>query len=219
MYNKNALILFASNGNNIGKTTTSKKFTEFLSNNIDTENHLTQVKSFANPIREISKTYFNILFSNPMGITFEDLYKRDNKNKPLKEFFPEEYFKIYPQYEEYNIRDIVNLFSDQIQLLSSPYVWANYALKDINNLIDISCSNNVIIYDDFRRPLEYTYLKENLENVKILTIYLDKKDVTNQVNTTYEGNLSDFPFDIKFTFNNDYSNLNELFFTIKDLLH
>lgn len=222
----NYLILFASNGNNIGKTTTASRLSYFLYENLNKKikdskdydewlsntDYNTQVKSFATPIRDISNSFFKILFNGQDKITFEKLYQRENKNRPLKDFFPEDAFNACPEYKEYNIRDIVNIFSDQIQVISSEYIWADYALKDINNFIrNYSNTNNILIYDDFRRPLEYFYLKEHLKNVKIITIYLDKENPSEQVQTNYEGLLKDFNFTITFTFKNDYSNIYDLF--------
>ena len=42
-------------------------------------------------------------------------------------------------------------------------------------------------------------------------MYLDKEGNKSQVNTSYEGQLKDFNFDIKFTFKEDYNNLEDLF--------
>lgn len=222
----NYLILFASNGNNIGKTTTASRLSYFLYENLNKKikdskdydewlsntDYNTQIKSFATPIRDISNSFFKILFNGQNKITFEKLYQRENKNRPLKDFFPEDAFNACPDYKEYTIRDIVNIFSDQIQLISSEYIWADYALKDINNFIrNYSNTNNILIYDDFRRPLEYFYLKEHLENFKIITVYLDKENPSEQVQTNYEGLLKDFNFTITFTFKNDYSNIHDLF--------
>ena len=64
-------------------------------------------------------------------------------------------------------------------------------------------------------------MKKNLDSkvYNIITIYLDKEGNKSQVNTSHEGQLIDFPFDIKFTFKEDYSNIDELFSKIKNLLH
>ena len=84
----NYLILFASNGNNIGKTTTANRLSYFLYENLNKKikdskdydkwlsntDYNTQVKSFATPIRDISNSFFKILFNGQDKITFETFF-------------------------------------------------------------------------------------------------------------------------------------------------
>ena len=238
---KHTIILFASNGNNIGKTTTAKQLRGYLHNHFNNpkkelnewkviNGYMTSVthtiynNSFADPIRKITKSLYYILFNDDRSYTFEGLYNQTYKNLPLSEVFGENKFKDYPELKEKSIRDLVNDTSDQLQNVINENLWAGYARRDI---VFKSINQNheandcIFIYDDFRRPLEYNYLKKNLDSkvYNIITIYLDKEGNKSQVNTSHEGQLTDFPFDIKFTFKEDYSNIDELFSKIKNLLH
>lgn len=239
--NKHNIILFASNGNNIGKTTTAKQLKEYLHNPFNAPKkkldewkvindfmtsvtHTIYNNSFADPIRKITKSLYEILFNDNLSCTFEELYNQTYKNIPLSVIFGENRFKDYPELKEKSIRDLVNDTSDQLQKITNENLWAGYARRDIvfktvnqNN----SNSDCILIYDDFRRPLEYNYLKKNLDSkvYNIITVYLDKEGNKSQVNTSHEGQLIDFPFDIKFIFKEDYSNIDELFSKIKNLLH
>ena len=239
--NKHNIILFASNGNNVGKTTTAKQLKEYLNNHFNNpkkelneweviNGYMTSVthtiynNSFADPIRKITKSLYDILFNGEQSCTFEELYNQTYKNSPLSEIFSEDKFKDYPELKEKSIRSLVNETSDQLQNIINENLWAGYARRDIVfKTINQNNTNNhcILIYDDFRRPLEYNYLKKNLDPkiYNIITVYLDKEGNKSQVNTSHEGQLTDFPFDIKFTFKEDYSNTDELFSKIKNLLH
>lgn len=219
---KHTVILFSSNGNNIGKTTTANRLEEFLGNkytitgaNKDTSINIFN-NSFANPIREITKSLYGILFNDDKSWSFEELYTQDYKNVPLSVIFSEKKFEDYPELEEQSIRGLVNLLSDQLTVITNENLWAGYARRDIifksitQNKIGANC---IFIYDDLRRPLEYNYLKDNLDSnvYNTITVHLDKEGNKSQVNTSYEGQLKDFNFDIKFTFKEDYNNLEDLF--------
>lgn len=239
--NKHNIILFASNGNNIGKTTTAKQLKESLHNHFNdpkkkldewkvvndfmtSVTHTIYNNSFADPIRKITKSLYEILFNDNRSCTFEELYNQTYKNVPLSVIFGEDRFKDYPELKEKSIRNLVNDTSDQLQKITNENLWAGYARRDIifKSINQNNRANDCIfIYDDLRRPLEYNYLKKNLDSevYNIITVYLDKEGNKSQVNTTYEGQLTDFPFDIKFTFKEDYSNIDELFSKIKNLLH
>ena len=152
------------------------------------------------------------------------LLNQTYKNIPLYIIFGEDRFKDYPELKEKSTRDLVNDTSDQLQNITNENLWAGYARRDIvfKTVNQNNTKNDcILIYDDFRRPLEYNYLKNNLDPkvYNIITIYLDKEGNKSQVNTTHEGQLVDFPFDIKFIFKEDYSNIDELFSKIKNLLH
>ena len=211
---KHTVILFSSNGNNIGKTTTANRLKEFLDNKYTSVNIFNN--SFADPIREITKSLYGILFNDDKSCSFEQLYTQEYKNVPLSVIFGEDRFKDYPELKEKSIRDLVNDISDQLQKITNENLWAGYARRDIifksttQNKIGDNC---IFIYDDLRRPLEYNYLKKNLDSnvYNIITVHLDKEGNKSQVNTSYEGQLKDFNFDIKFTFKEDYNNLKDLF--------
>lgn len=169
------VILIASNGNNIGKSTTARLLKDHLGG---------EVMSFADPIRKQVKELYMGLCTHP---TFDELYTQERKNEPIL--------------EGKSIRELVNEYSDLVQKMISPQVWARIAL---NNILKSDAS--LIIFDDFRRVIEYEYLKDHLE---VFTIYLDKVNKI-QVDTPYEGQLENFEFDLKFTFDEDYSNTPEL---------
>ena len=211
---KHIVILFSSNGNNIGKTTTANRLKEFLDNKNTSINIFNN--SFADPIREITKSLYGILFNDDKSCSFEQLYTQEYKNIPLTVIFGEKRFKDYPELKEQSVRGLVNSLSDQLTVITNENLWAGYARRDIifksttQNKIGDNC---IFIYDDLRRPLEYNYLKDNLDpNIyNTITVYLDKEGNKSQVNTSYEGQLKDFNFDIKFTFKEDYNNLEDLF--------
>ena len=238
---KHTIILFASNGNNIGKTTTAKQLNKYLNNHFNISkkelnewkiinDYMTSItytiynNSFADPIRKITKSLYEILFNDNLSCKFEELYNQTYKNVPLSVIFGEDKFKDYPELKEKSIRDLVNNTSDQLQKVINENLWAGYARRDIvfKSINQNHEANNCIfIYDDFRRLLEYDYLKKHLDSkfYNVITVYLDKEGNKTQVNTTYEGQLKDFLFDIKFTFKEDYSNIDKLFSEIKNLLH
>ena len=178
-------ILIASNGNNIGKSTTARLLKDHLGG---------EVMSFADPIRKQVKELYMGLCTHPTFDelyerypTFDELYTQERKNEPIL--------------EGKSVRELVNEYSDLVQKMLSPQVWARIAL---NNILKSDAS--LVIFDDFRRVIEYDYLKDHLE---VFTIYLDKAD-KNQVHTPYEGQLENFEFDLRFTFDKDYGNVQEL---------
>ena len=207
-HQNNIIILLASNGNNIGKTTTAGSLSNYIKDNY--KNVSVSKRSFASPIRELAKTYLDVIFHIHPKLNFDSIYTQENKNTPLSNFISEDNFKAYPKYKDRSIRQVVNELSDQVQELTSKYVWAQYAVNDILLRANKNKSN-IIIYDDFRRLLEFEYLSENLPDYKIITVYLDKENKQNQMDTSYEGLLKDFPFTLTFTFTNTYDNIQNLF--------
>lgn len=190
------IILLASNGNNIGKTHFAKSF---VSNHDDY-----RVLSFARPMRVIaSSIYAKLTQKHPKN--FYKLYDT-NKNKPFDPTSDLPFLKESP-------RGLVNNISTIIQGLYGREIWAYSMMSTIKS----SLHSNFII-DDFRREIEYDYLKDNLE-ANIFTVYLDRETLPDQVHTEYEGLLKDFNFDIRFTFKDDYSNTKDLNKLIEEMLN
>lgn len=215
---KDVIILLASNGNNIGKSTTAKLFKEYLDKYTYTNTH---VLSFAEPIRkQVELLYSTCISTGSDNFSFRALYTQEDKNTKLGEIFFKKDLAFAPQLGEMTPRLLVNQYSDLIQEFISPQVWAHASylsiLDKVNNNEPYTC--NVFIFDDFRREIEYNYLKNELPSFDIITVYLDKEGEKNQVSTAYEGQLKDFDFTHKFTFDNDYNNFDELIdLVLKDI--
>lgn len=207
---KDTIILLASNGNNIGKSTTAKLFKEYLDKYTYANTH---VLSFAEPIRkQVELLYSTCINTSSDSLSFRSLYTQEDKNTKLGDVFFKNDLAFASKLREMTPRLLVNEYSDLVQEFISPQVWANAAylsiLDKVNNNKPYSC--NVFIFDDFRREIEYDYLKEQLPSFNIITIYLDKEGIKNQVSTSYEGQLKDFNFTYTFTFTEDYKNFDDL---------
>ena len=189
------VILFASKGNNVGKTTTAKNYSQTLESS--------EVYSFADPIREYCNSLFkyNYLFSE----RFTDFYQyRHLKNTRITDHIKEA--KAYPDLEGLTFRDFININSDRLQEEEGYYIWAKKALEHIH-----SSNNKFILIDDFRRITEGGYLLSCLKDCNIISVNLIKDNVENQIETSHEGLLTDFNFDIEFKFDADYNNILDLF--------
>lgn len=62
--------------------------------------HTIYNNSFADPIRKITKSLYEILFNDNRSCTFEELYNQTYKNIPLSVIFEENRFKDYPELKE-----------------------------------------------------------------------------------------------------------------------
>lgn len=190
------LILIASRGNNVGKSTTAKLYSE---RNILTS----EIYSFATPIRNCC----NDIFKNKYEFDkkFTDYYNiRELKNDLIENHFN---VKSFTELQGITFREFLNNFSTNMTITNGKEIWAKKALSHIEQ-----SDNDLILIDDFRRSIEIDYLIKNLDsqNYNIITIYLIKDLVQNQVKTEYEGLLEDYKFDIVFSINNDYSNIDDL---------
>lgn len=200
--NKNTIILLASNGNNIGKTTTANLLAEHLKEHVNVH-----VMSFAEPIKQqVSLLYATCISSNSEIDSFSSVYTREDKNTQFQDLFFKSNLAFAPKLREMTPRLLVNQYSDMIQELISPNVWANAAYLSILNKLHDNGKPDVYIFDDFRREIEYSFLKEELKCFDIITVYLDKEGLKDQVSTSYEGQLKDFNFTLRFTFNQNYYN-------------
>lgn len=207
---KDTIILLASNGNNIGKSITARLFKEYLDKYTYANTH---VLSFAEPIRKQVELLYSTCITSTQGpLSFRDMYTQEDKNTKLGDVFFKNDLHFAPKLREMTPRLLVNEYSDLIQEFISPQVWAHAAylsiLDKVNNNKPYTC--NVFIFDDFRREIEYNYLKEKLPSFNIITVYLDKQGEKDQVSTSYESQLRDFKFTHKFTFDSNYSNFNSL---------
>ena len=215
---KDTIILLASNGNNLGKSTTAKLFKEHLDKYTYTNTH---VLSFAEPIRkQVELLYSTCINSTEGPLSFRGMYTQEDKNTKLGEVFFKNDLAFAPKLREMTPRLLVNEYSDLIQEFISPQVWAHAAyLSILDKVKNLPYTYNVLIFDDFRRRIEYDYLKEELPSFNIITLYLDKEGEKNQVSTSYEGQLKEFNFTHKFTFDNDYNNFDNLIdLVLEDIL-
>lgn len=204
MFNMKTIILFASRGNNVGKTTTAKKYASTLNS--------VEVYSFANPIRDHCDFLFKRKFN--FDVKFTDFYQyRDMKDKLISDFVKDA--DNFSDLDGMTFRDFINQSSDEHQQSIGTFVWAEYGLKYIKN-----SDKNIILIDDFRRRTEGDFIKNHLKhlNYKFITVYLIKEDVKNQKHTHHEGLLEDYNFDIQFKINSDYSNLSDLFHKLNKLI-
>ena len=214
---KDYLILIASNGNNIGKSTTAKLFKEYLDKYTNANTH---VLSFAEPIRKQVELLYSTCITSTQGpLSFREMYTQEDKNTKLGDVFFKNDLAFAPKLREMTPRLLVNEYSDLIQEFISPQVWAHSAyLSILDKVNNLPYTHNVFIFDDFRREIEYDYLKEELPSFNIITLYLDKEGEKNQVSTAYEGQLKNFDFTHKFTFDTKYNNFNNLInLVLKDI--
>ena len=193
------IVLFASQGNNIGKSSTAKNLSELLAETTD-------LYSFADPIRDHCNTLFEFEYKVKSG-KFTDYYSnRSLKNKNIYDTIKDE--SANPKLTKYTFRTFINDMSDEYQKLKGKDVWAKMAVDFIQ-----TSSAKVILIDDFRRDVEGNFLIENLnpEEFNLIFVFLIKEGIKDQVDSSYEGLLKDFSFDITFNINSDYSNMPELY--------
>ena len=193
------IVLFASQGNNVGKSSTAKNLSELLAETTD-------LYSFADPIRDHCNILFEFEYKVKSG-KFTDYYSnRSLKNKNIYDTIKDE--SANPKLTKYTFRTFINDMSDEYQKLKGKDVWAKMAVDFIQ-----TSSAKVILIDDFRRDVEGNFLIENLnpEEFNLIFVFLIKEDIKDQVDSSYEGLLKDFSFDITFNINSDYSNMPELY--------
>lgn len=189
------IILLSSNTIGVGKTTTSNKIVEQLTN--------AKRVAFAGFIREQLSLIFQISGIDPKYLQ-EPTYSTV-KNKPT--IVDEEYNPIV-------IRDLLCDYSDLVQKHFGENYWATSMLDYV-----LDSDYDYFLVDDLRRPIELNYLKQTFGEENILTVYLTKVDKEvaklSETSSNYEGQLDPSIFDIQFEFNSDWSNTNELIDLIK----
>lgn len=190
------LIFIASRGNNVGKSSTAKLYAK--SSNLNSE-----IYSFASPIKDFCNNVFKTKYK--FEKSFTDFYN----DRSLKNDLIENHYDVQEFSELHNLtfRQFLNNISTVLAVTHGQNLWAERALEYIEE-----SNNNLILVDDFRREIEINYLINNLnkKDYNIISIYLIKDFVQNQVKTEYEGLLEDYKFDIVFNINNDYSNIDDL---------
>lgn len=190
------LIFIASKGNNVGKTTTAKLYSEH-------SNLSSEIYSFANPIKDCCDNIFKTKYK------FESKFTEFYNNRKLKNNLIRDHYNIkeFIELDNLTFRQFLNNLSTRLAAAYGQILWAEKALTYIEK-----SKSELILVDDFRREIEIDYLVNNLnkENYNIITVYLVKDSVKNQVKTEYEGLLEDYKFDIVFNIDNDYSNMNDL---------
>lgn len=190
------LVFIASKGNNVGKTTTAKLYSEH--SNLNSE-----IYSFATPIKDCCNDIFKTKYK--FKTKFTDFYNdRKLKNDLIKDHYK---IKEFIELDYLTFREFLNNLSTRLAITYGQNIWAEKALTYIEK-----SDAELILIDDFRREVEINYLINNLDkkNYNIITVYLDKDSVKNQVKTDYEGLLEDYKFSIVFNINNDYSNIDDL---------
>lgn len=200
MLNKK-IILIASNGTNIGKS--------HLARMIRRSYVSTRILSFADPLKDccdkaLAKRYPFLEKS------FKDYYSiRKYKDTPLKVINKD----IKDNYKDYTLREFLIKISDNNKKHRGYDCFIN------TSVIDCKLSgSDIIVFDDFRLPFEYDKLTEIVDRKNILTLYLDKKNSKSKNKNSYEGALEYFNFDLKFTYTEDYNNLEELLDLLENFL-
>ena len=176
MINKK-IILISSSGINVGKTSLAKYLNSKYSNS--------EIKSFADPLKQCCDKEFNKLYPF-LKKTFGQYYSiREFKDKPINSLNTNMKDKV----SKFTLREFLIKISNLYKNRKGPYCFIKDSVDDC-----IFSNKSLIIFDDFRIPFEYNFLKESFGSNNILTIYLDK-DNTTQTNE-YEGLLKNFDFDI-----------------------
>ena len=201
MLNNKQIILIASAGTNVGKTTLSTHLNKIYSNS--------EIKSFADPLKQCCDIEFNKLypFSN---MTFTQYYSiREFKDKSINSLNSNMKDKV----SKFTLREFLIKVSNLNKNRKGPYCFIKDSVDDC-----IFSNKSFIIFDDFRIPFEYNFLKDTFGKDKVLTIYIDKDGSVKKPSNEYEGLLNNFEFDIKFKYTKDYSNFNQLLDIIKNKL-
>ena len=189
------IILLSSRTANIGKSTLADTLVKELPDSSKT--------SFANAIRfSVADTLNNIGIDKDI---FEPEYY--TKTKGVKTKHDESFNKFVT-------RDLLCDFSDVIQIHLGEQCWAKAMVSTITEL-----NTQYIIIDDLRRNIELEYLQSVYGKENIVSVYLDKEDVNPIISKTannYEGQVNPDTYTIKFTFNKDWSNTDQLISQIKE---
>lgn len=191
------IILLASSGVGVGKTTTANLF----------------VKEYKNSKRiafmDNLRSHLRYIFEDITTKDLLDFYTDKLKSMPLGTNLPE--------YPEFIPRKLVNDYSNIIQDNFSIDVWGRQFAKIVDSI-----SENIIICDDWRREVEYNYLVSKYGKLNILTVYLEKPDkvqpLLDKASEKLENQLSNFDFDVKHRFTPNWSNINELYAKINSKL-
>ncbi len=158
--------------------------------------------SFALPIKQVCYSLYlemmTLLGVSP-EVTYQE-YIQDKKDIPLNNVF-----RTTPRHQYCE-------GSAFITSLSVPEVWGLVALNSIRQAEAEGIE--YIIIDDWRRELEKDVIAQH-PDINIVTLYLDKEDRPEAVNTTaatasFEGLIDPDKCDVQFTFEKDWSNAQDI---------
>jgi hypothetical protein len=187
------IILLASDGVGVGKTTTASLF--------------------VNKYKNVKKLAFMDNLRNHLQYIFKDITEKD-----LLEFYTDSLKSIplgnnLPEYPTFIIRKLVNDYSNIIQDNFTIDVWGRQFSKVVDSSVETT-----IICDDWRREVEYDYLVSKYGKSNIITVHLEKPDkaqpILDKASQKLENQLSNFDFDVQHSFTPDWSNINELYAAI-----
>lgn len=197
---KPKVILIASDGAGVGKSTFSNALVEHLG------------KDKAYPFAFMTELRLQLSMILSMSGLDPDIFVPENYNRTKNKSH-----SYSEDTQPFVLRDLVCEYSDLLQKYLGKDIWAKLA----NDTIDYMDAQYFII-DDLRRPIELEYLRKHVGVENILTVYLSKEGAATQMlsdsSKGYEGLLNKDDFDINFTFNADWSNTPDLLKTITERL-
>ena len=157
--------------------------------------------SFAGVIKTLSIDFAeNLLNEFNTEHNLEISYNTETKDKPIGDIFGDT-----------TPRELVCDVSDLYSKCTHPNIWAMLAYNTIQKAQN--AGYKIVIFDDWRRPLEYEYLK-SFKDLDIETLYLSKEDIeytpTSDSVASFEGNITALDCDMAFEFTSDWSNTKDL---------
>lgn len=198
------VIAFTASAPQIGKTQTSIRLAKYLQ---ETTDYSVTSYTIAEYIRDILASVATFLDKDASRF-FENYDQKDVVRTFENESIP------------FKTRDLLCDFSILMQKYYGTNIWGQTAISNISEF-----NEDIIVIDDLRRPDEYDILRKQYgEN--LITVYLDKVDVENKQRNenlseaaqAFEAKLKKEDMDLSFTFNEDWSNIDELFEKIKTKL-
>lgn len=176
------IVLLASKGTGVGKSVLANT----LQTNFKKES---QILSFAGDIRkDISSILDN---KNISGNYFTQAVYNDIKNK----------FTDLGIGHQVVLRSLIGDYSDLIQKHFGETVWAELLLNKLYYPLTI--------VDDWRREIESNYLVK-YSNARVLKVYLEKEDMHDNQESTYENLIDPKTCNLHLIFDKDRSNFEEI---------
>lgn len=186
-------VMIASEGTNIGKS--------YLARVIKSSHNDCNILSFSTPLKDSCDKEFKVLYPFVQE-SFTHYYSdRKYKDQPLSKINE----NIKGKLSKFTLREFLIKVSDLYKSKYGSDIFVNKSVIETSKL-----KSKLIVFDDFRLPYEYGYLKERYGSENILTVHIDKPDKKDSKLNSYEGALKDFKFDIEFTYTENYDNLDSL---------
>lgn len=187
------IILLASKGAGVGKTTTAREIAK--------KNPNTLVLGIA----EAMRFHLNLIAKElEPSFDFFTAYTQ-SKNKPLS--------SETNVFKDVVLRDWLNVYSNAMQVTFGK----TFPVVSWKARVDVLCKEQdvqCIVIDDWRRTVESNWIVETFGKDNVLTVYLSKPDVIqpvfNTISQALEGQIDPEECDIVFDFEPEWSNLNQL---------